>query len=603
MTGAILHRELLAPTQKLRTFIVRGSYGLLLAATYGIIYLIYWLQTQAFGLSGTPHQAVSELAGWYVTAIVTINISACLVFTPAYVAGAIAQEKDQRTIQDLLLTTIGDWEIVLSKLVGRLAHAAFALLAGLPMFAIGAMLGGVSPSMMVALAAMTLIWLVSVGSFSLLISLLVRRTRDAVVGTYALGAMVLFGSYYATWLLPGMPLFLQDVLSAFNPLYVLQAAWTGGDVANVWQNIGWAAAVLGTFSALCLFLTVWRLRPIGVRQLEITAPRRRFRRDREALSPDDRPMLWKEKRFPPAGRITQLLRYFGLVAIVGMLGLLVWLYYQVSTTGLGTIGVSAWSWTWSLLHWPVVLSLLLTSSSAFSGERERVTWDAILASPLEASEIVGGKIWGSIWEIRWLLLAVALAMVQTLAVGLCTTSPLIPMPGVPPGSIWWNRVVAVLFVLGSAVEFVGAGLFLIGVGLRTSLVCRTSGRSLVITLGIYVGSGIVAGILLVLIFSVGSLLLFGWSGGFASSNPNAAMRVLSVIMTHWAWANPTISGLFWGGIGLFLIRMVLMEFDDLASRMRCRPVVSLSPKDAAAAVSGEAGETGRDGMISTVGLE
>jgi ABC-type transport system involved in multi-copper enzyme maturation permease subunit len=217
LTGAILHRELLAPTQKLRTFIVRGSYGLLLAATYGVIYLIYWVQTQAVGLGGTPHQAVSQLASWYISAIVTINIYACLVFTPAYVAGAIAQEKDQRTIQDLLLTTIGDWEIVFSKLVGRLAHAAFALLAGLPMFAIGAMLGSVSPSMMVALAAMTVIWLVAVGSFSLLISLLVRRTRDAVVGTYTLGAMVLFGSAYAISFFPGMPPLLADGLSVFNP--------------------------------------------------------------------------------------------------------------------------------------------------------------------------------------------------------------------------------------------------------------------------------------------------------------------------------------------------------------------------------------------------
>jgi hypothetical protein len=260
------------------------------------------------------------------------------------------------------------------------------------------------------------------------------------------------------------------------------------------------------------------------------------------------------------------------------------------------------SWAWSLLHWPVVLSLLLTSSSAFSGERERTTWDAILTSPLEAREIVGGKIWGSIWEIRWLLLAVALAMVQSLAVALCTTSPLIPIPGMSPASVWGNRVLAGLFVLGSAVKFVGSALFLIGVGLRTSLVCRTSGRSLVITLGIYVGSGIVAGILLVLIISVGSLLVFGWLGGFGASNPNAAMRIFTTVLAHLAWVNPIVSGLFWGGIGLFLIRKVLAEFDDLASRMRNRPVLKLDPDRAAPAAAGETGETGQDGVVSTVAL-
>ena len=50
MTGAILRRELLAPARKLRTFGMRGGYGLVLAAVFGVFYLVYEIDLAMSGL-------------------------------------------------------------------------------------------------------------------------------------------------------------------------------------------------------------------------------------------------------------------------------------------------------------------------------------------------------------------------------------------------------------------------------------------------------------------------------------------------------------------------------------------------------------------------
>lgn len=612
MTGAILRHEFLVPARKLRTFLVRGGYALVLAALFGIIYLYHLLESAffgAFGLGavGLPAQSVSVLAQRFANWLVNINITACLVFTPMYVAGAIAQEKDRRTIQDLLLTLMRDTEIVLSKLLARLAHVAFALLTSLPLFAIAALLGGVDGSMMIALTAMTLLWLLFAGAFTLLMSVVVRRTRDAILGTYALGTILLVGVFLARWFFPSWPWLAwlpPEILGAFNPYFVLEPAWSGAGPAAVWTRIAVTTAVLGGFSAVLIGLTICLLRPLGVRQLEVTASRRWGRRDRASRSPTERPMLWKEKYFPPSGRITRLMRRLGVVAVMAMLGLLGWLYYQATTAGLGPYDVLGWMQWPRLLAWPLYLSLLLTTSSAFSGERERATWDALLTSPLAAREIVTGKLWGSIWEVRWWLLVIVLATAQAMGVALCTpttpwmlggppptttvtttttnadgtvtvstTATTVATSGRPVASTAWPRLKNALTVLtGSLIGFTPGTvgilseiLFITGLGLYTSLVCRSTGKSMAIALAIWLASGWVVSIVAYMIgVAVFLALAFEWG----QRTPPAWLEWLGETLAQNAdWLVPTLSGLFWSVVGLWLIRSTIRRFDELGSRM------------------------------------
>ena len=68
-----------------------------------------------------------------------------------------------------------------------------------------------------------------------------------------------------------------------------------------------------------------------------------------------------------------------------------------------------------LIQWAVGLRAAVSISS----ERERGTWDALLTSPLDGREIVRGKLWGSLYALRGLILAAFLAWALAAAAGRC----------------------------------------------------------------------------------------------------------------------------------------------------------------------------------------
>jgi ABC-type transport system involved in multi-copper enzyme maturation permease subunit len=573
------------PGRKLLTFFVRGGYALFLAVTFAIVLLIHFVELAGSGSGGASIRAVADTAQGLVSTLVTINLMACMLFTPAYVASAIAQEKDQRTMQDLLLTSMSAAEIVLSKLFGRLAQVLLVLATGMPLVAIGSLLGGVSGSMMLAIAAMTVLWLVTVGSFTLMISVLVRRTRDAILGSYALGAILLIGIFTASYFVPANWTWLQDILASFNPFTILRPAWSGASSAEVWWLIGQAGLVLGVFAAGSVGLTLVLLRPLGVRQLEVKVPRSwRFRR-RVHEPPGETPMLWKEKHFPPSGWMTRLLHYSGLLAtlaLVVVLGILYWLWFTDRRSQTGIFEATLWMLMPGLVAWPLYLSMMLTTSSAFSGERDRGTWDAILTSALAAREIVIGKLSGAVWEVRWWLVAIVVCFVQGAVSAVVASESVFMLGGFEEveGASLGRALMGVLVVFTGTmfggrgvVGLVGEILFLLGVGLRTSLGCRTSGKSVGITLLIWIGSGIAFKIVVWIGYIAYFSLIF--AGGINRGAPGWLGPTGQVIGAQLVWFGPLLAGLFWSAIGLWLLRRTIRDFDLLASRMAGTEVIAL----------------------------
>ncbi len=71
-----------------------------------------WMDTS---LNGTNHRQASFLALKFFEAFMMVQIVAVSILTPAFVAGAIAEEKDRKTLEFLLATDLRNREIVLSK--------------------------------------------------------------------------------------------------------------------------------------------------------------------------------------------------------------------------------------------------------------------------------------------------------------------------------------------------------------------------------------------------------------------------------------------------------------------------------------------------------
>src|SRR5262249_48876517 len=119
-----------------------------------------------------------------------------LVFwlTPVYTATSIAEEKDRKTLEYLLATDVTNREIVLSKLVARLANLALIVLTGVPILGFLQLLGGVDPELVYAGFAATGITMLSLGSFSVLASVYAGKPRDAVLIAFVgIGAYIGIG--------------------------------------------------------------------------------------------------------------------------------------------------------------------------------------------------------------------------------------------------------------------------------------------------------------------------------------------------------------------------------------------------------------------------
>ena len=105
------------------------------------------------------------------------------LLTPAYVAGAIAADKEKRTLEFLFATDLRNREIVLSKLGARLANLVLFLLAGLPILSFVQFLGGVDPNLVLAGFAATGMTMLGLAAVSILFSVICRRPRDAIAMT------------------------------------------------------------------------------------------------------------------------------------------------------------------------------------------------------------------------------------------------------------------------------------------------------------------------------------------------------------------------------------------------------------------------------------
>src|SRR5207244_758429 len=98
----------------------------------------------------------------------------------------IAEEKDRKTLEFMLATDLNNREIVMSKLLSRLANMTLFLLTGLPILSVLQFMGGVDADLMLAGFAGTGLTMLGLACVSILASTLFQKPRDAIGVTYLL---------------------------------------------------------------------------------------------------------------------------------------------------------------------------------------------------------------------------------------------------------------------------------------------------------------------------------------------------------------------------------------------------------------------------------
>jgi ABC-type transport system involved in multi-copper enzyme maturation permease subunit len=458
MFGPLFYYELVRLARNGRTTVLRCAYALAVFAALGVVYLIHF---PGHSLLVTPLTAPTEsanqlarLAEDFVFAVLFAQSLAVVLVGPAYVAGAIAEERVRGTLDLLFTTHLTDREIVLGKLAARAVQLGSIIMAGLPLLAMTQVWGGVDARFLLAAAVATVLNVVCVVAFCIRHSAELRTVKDAVAWSYfSTFKLIVYGNVFA---LTPATLFLVLLKAASGP-YSVRIPWMPTSL-EIFHPL---VAILSCVAGNCLWTA-----------FSVTMARRRLRpradptKDVVPVPPPvpayllppvgERPLLWKET-YPGGGLTTrrfesQLQGNWGAVLFLMPLVLLpaLTIRWMVDfdlpvARNLGLFLVLMVAAAWSSVT-------AVRAAGRVCREREAGTLDTLLTLPVSLWQLLAAKWSGAV------LFGRGFGYVLAVVVGVELVTGTLHPTGV------------VMLALALAVHLA----FFAGLGVWLSLVCRTA---------------------------------------------------------------------------------------------------------------------------------
>jgi len=527
------------------TIVVRSLAAL--AASSVVLGVIWWWW---FSSELDPGYMPYSALRFGLAALEGMAVVIAVLIAPAVLAGSLAGEKERGTLGLLLTTRVNSWEIVTGRLTGKLVQVGIILLAGLPLWVLLAGLAGIRVPALLGMIGLPTVLAIGSGGVSLAASAVSRKGRDALLTVYVAGFLLIPLIMAAAERYSPQAL---AVVAPLNPFHGVRALVQDEDA----QPAAWTMLIWVILGGIGLGVAAWRLRPSCLRLLSGEARSRR--RGRHWFVPpvdEGRPMLWKElfiERVSPLGRLG---KWVGVVTVLLLIGL------SISYAGL--IVYSRWQTHPSEAEWYadwigssivdsaamvgtlIQLSVLLRAAVAISSERQRGTWDSLLTSPLVGREIVVGKLCGSLYALRWLILAALWAWTLALIFGAM------------PLKDYFFHLLGIV-VIGACMS---------AIGVRVSLATETATRSMSLAVGLWLAVlallSVVAVILVFMIFV--AVNVFWWSFHRFTPPPGLVGPFVLMPMTFGDGWRTTLLFLY-----LVLAVAVVIEsryrFDRIAGRM------------------------------------
>jgi ABC-type transport system involved in multi-copper enzyme maturation permease subunit len=513
LIGPVLFYDMVRSARRTRYAVVRMLYAgfLLLVLSYMVLMLFMSTMIDRRQIQGRELAMIAE--GFFM-GFTLIQLALVIVLTPAYVAGAIADEKDRKTLEFMLATDLRNREIVLSKLLSRLANMTMLLLTGLPILSILQFVGGVDTELMLAGFAWIGMTMLGLASISILLSTLFKKPRDAISLTYLLMlayisvagfAMVMSTQpWMATpiWFGADPPTLAHAtrVLNAGNPattIMEVSMAINGRNFRGVRSDL--ATELPGILSryawfhfslaVVCVVWSIVRLRAIALKQTSAgtTASLGWWQKLRPRVG--NFPMLWKEVLIEGRVKINWLIWIAIIVLVLITFGSGLWIVgdylLDVLSDRLPPFdrfrnNMNVWfRISGTFVSCLLLLMMGVRASTSITHERERDTFDALLTTPMGSDSMLMAKLVGNLLGIKlgWVWFG-AILLLGVVSGGV---HPL----GVP-------IILAGCFVYGVAVTMIG---------LYFSIVARSSLHATVMTV-------------LSLLFLGGGHWLLTWCIGF-----------------------------------------------------------------------------------------
>jgi ABC-type transport system involved in multi-copper enzyme maturation permease subunit len=357
---------------------------------------------------------------------------------------AVGVEKDRRTLELLLVSRLGDTQLVVGKLAGSLVRVGLLLVAAVPVFALAGTFGGVTPPQLARMFVVTM----AAAAVAAALGNAIAFWRDTTFQALAITAFALVG-----WLAAGEATAagagataaaavspVRALFAALQPAAGLPLPFLGLCLAVAVSSTAWAVAGVRRWN------TAVALRPAVAAAAGPAAPREVW----------TNPVLWREICTRAHGRAMIVVRVAWLLtfaaAVAGIAA-------EARTAAPDRFAVAA-----AIV--PMVLASLLTIAAlavtSVTSERDRGTFDLLLVSDLEPGEFVWGKLLGVLGSAAELVV-----LPQALCLGL-----------VPAGIATWEHATYLCLGLAVLTAFVAV------LGIYAGLSHPTSRQAIAVALGI-----------------------------------------------------------------------------------------------------------------------
>jgi ABC-type transport system involved in multi-copper enzyme maturation permease subunit len=439
LLGAVCEREVLVVPRTRGLFVARAVYAGTLVGIIATCWLVV-TGTQAVATVGDA----ARFGGTLLRILSPLQLA--LAMLAAALAGVVAVgiEKDRRTLELLLVSRLGEAQLVVGKLSGSLVRVALLLVAAVPVFAIAGTFGGVTPSQLARLFVVTM----AAATAAAAIGNAVAFWRDTTFQALAITAFALVG-----WLAAG-----EATATFLGPQAAAAASPVRALFAALQPTAGFPLGFVGICGGLVLVATLWAV--AGVRRWN-TAVTLRPATTTTAGAAATRevwgnPVLWREIRTRAHGRAMIVVRVAWLLT------------FAAAVAGVAAEARAAVPDRFAVAAAvvPMVLASLLTIAAlavtSVTSERDRGTFDLLLVSDLEPGEFVWGKLLGVLGSAAELVV-----LPQALCLGL-----------VPAGITTWEHAAYLCLGLGVLTCFVAV------LGVYAGLSHPTSRRAIAVALGI-----------------------------------------------------------------------------------------------------------------------
>lgn len=416
LVGPVFTREVTTTPRSWRLYLLRFLY---VGALFGLV-LTAWLIL----LGSQNVRTLGDLSrfGSAVFALLApLQLAIAVAFAALLTTAAVAQEKDRKTLDLLLLTRMTNSELVLGKLFASSLSVFVLIVAAVPLLMLLTLLGGVSYGQVGRVVGVTLAAAALAASLGSMIALWREKTFQSIALTALLLVMWLIageviasgqlGTHWAgiaveEWAVTISP--LRAILAAIQPLPALDGkfAWLGGPV-NQFILLAMATAFA---------LNLWAISRVRVWNPSQEAQPRLTEEQAEKLTATtttvsksskevwDNPILWREICTWAYGK---------KIIIVRLAYLMIFAVCTAALVSHITSGGSGGSYSAMLPEMAkpfvplMVLGLILVNALAvtsLTNERDLRALDLLLVTDLSPKEIIYGKIGGVFYNSKEMIL-------------------------------------------------------------------------------------------------------------------------------------------------------------------------------------------------------